>query len=234
MKRNIVMVHGAGVGGWVYRDISQVLKLYGNNVYTPSLSEIGDKELLKKDVKLTDYADEIVELILKENLWNVYLLGHSFGGAVISAVVEKIPERIKVQIYLDSFFLEDGENILKLFGERREKELYEIVNKEGLKKALPRRLFGKPHELIKDMPFAPYMEKVKFLGVGKKVLGVYIDCLDSTGFEHLEIPKKIMKKRVKERGWEYITLDSDHVPMTKSPAREKLIGIILNIIEKSS
>ncbi|MEG1807296.1 MAG: alpha/beta hydrolase [Cetobacterium sp.] len=235
MKKNIVLIHGAGVGGWVYRDVEKILKYYGNNVYSPSLSGMGDKKvLLEKKITLTDYANEIIDVILKNNLTDVYLVGHSFGGAVISVVVEKIPERIKFQIYIDSFFLENGESVLTLFGEKREKELIEISSKEGEGKYLPKRLFGKEHPLIKDMPFYPYLEKVHFNGTGNSIGGAYIDCLDSTGFEHLEKPKKIMRQRVKDRGWEYITLDSNHTPMTKSPARERLIEIIVNLIEKTS
>lgn len=230
MKRNIILVHGAGVGGWVYRDVEKILKYYGNNVFSPNLSEIEDE----KKITLTNYANEIIELIIKNNLKDVYLVGHSFGGAVISVVAERISERIKYQIYIDSFFLENGENILTLFGEEREKELIEISNKEGRGVYLPKRLFGKDHPLIKDMPFYPYLERIKLTDKGKNIPGAYIDCLDSTGFEHLERPKKIMKKRVQERNWVYITLDSTHIPMTKSPARERLIEIIVNLIEKTS
>lgn len=234
MKKNIILIHGAGVGGWVFRDIEKILKLYGNNVYCPSLSGIGDrKKILENKINLTTYAKEVEHLILENNLDNIYLIGHSFGGAVVSAVVELVSERIKYQIYIDSFFLEDNESILTLFGEKREGELYEICKNEGEDKYLPKRLFGKEHPLIKDMPFNPYKEKVKFKGNGKKIPGAYIDCLDSTGFEHLEKPKKIMKKRVEKRKWKYITLDSDHVPMTKSPAREKLIEILLELIKDS-
>ncbi|MGL5190275.1 MAG: alpha/beta hydrolase [Cetobacterium sp.] len=234
MKKNIILIHGAGVGGWVFRDIEKILKLYGNNVYCPNLSGIGDrKKLLENKVNLTTYAKEIKDLILTNNLNNVYLIGHSFGGAVVSAVVELIPNRIKYQIYIDSFFLEDNESILNLFGEKREKELYKICEDEGEGKYLPKRLFGKEHPLIKDMPFNPYVEKIEFKGNGKRIPGAYIDCLDGTGFEHLEKPKKIMRKRVKERKWKYITLDSDHVPMTKSPAREKLIEILVKLIKDS-
>lgn len=234
MKKNIVLIHGAGVGGWVFRDIEKILKLYGNNVYSPNLSAIGDKKKLLEDkVNLTTYAKEIEALIVKNDLHDVYLIGHSFGGAVVSTVVELIPKRIKYQIYIDSFFLENGESILTLFGEKRERELYEIRDLEGEGKYLPKRLFGKEHPLIKDMPFNPYIEKVKFKGSGKKIPGAYIDCLDSSGFEHLEKPKKIMRARVEERKWKYITLDSDHIPMTKSPAREKLIDILIYLIKNS-
>ena len=231
MKKNIILIHGAGVGGWVFRDVENILKLYGNNVYAPSLSAIGDKKkLIENKITLTTYAKEVIDLIIKNDLYDIYLIGHSFGGAVVSTIVELIPERIKYQVYIDSFFLEDNENILNLFGKKREQELYYICKSEGEGKYLPKRLFGKEHPLIKDMPFGPYIEKVNYKGYGKTIPGAYIDCLDSEGFEHLEKPKGIMKLRVRDRKWEYITLDSDHIPMTKSPAREELIDILNNLI----
>lgn len=53
---------------------------------------------------MATYAKEVEHLIVENNLDNIYLIGHSFGGAVVSAVVELVPERIKYQIYIDSFF----------------------------------------------------------------------------------------------------------------------------------
>lgn len=229
--KDIVLIHGAGVGGWVYRDVEKVLKCYDWNVYSPSLSGIGDVKK-DKDYSLKSYAKEIIDLIETENLKDVYLVGHSFGGVIVSTVVEMIPERIKMQIYIDSFFLENNESILHLFGEEREKRLINIAKEEGEGYYLPKRLFGKPHPLIKDMPFDPYVDIAQYEGVGAKVSGVYIDCLNSDGFEHLVKPKKVMKERTLKRGWKYIKLDSGHTPMTRSPWRERLIDILIEIIKK--
>lgn len=224
MKKTVILVHGAGVGGWVYRDVKKILECYGYRVYAPDLLAIK-----KEKTTLTDYSNEIINLISKENLKDIYLIAHSFGGAVISLVADKIPEKIKYQIYVDSFFLEDGESILKLFGKKREQELVEI-SKDNY---LPKRLFGKEHPLINDMPFEPYKEIVKINKGAKLKSGAYIDCIDGTGFEYLKKVKELMKKRVEERKWKYISLNSDHFPMTKSPAREKLIEILEKLISEN-
>ncbi|MGL6063708.1 MAG: uracil-DNA glycosylase [Fusobacteriaceae bacterium] len=231
-KGTFVLVHGAGVGGWVYRDVSRLLKTHGYEVYSPTLTGLGEyHHLLNNKIDLSCHIKNIVEIIIDNNLENVYLVGHSYGGAVISGVVDKISERIKKQIYLDSFFLENNESILDIFGEKQKNKLLKIVNREGQGWFLPWEYFGKNSELIKNMPWKPYTEKIKLSGAGEKIPGVFIDCTNSINFEHLVEPKKNMKKKIEKRKWEYYTLDSDHIPMTKSPQREMLVEILLKIVK---
>lgn len=232
-KGIIVLVHGAGVGGWVFRDMATLLRAHGYQVHTPTFTGVGERvHLLSKEINLKTHIDDIVNVIEQNGLDDVILLGHSYGGAVISAVVNEIPHKIKKQIYLDSFFLQEGKSIVDIFGVEREKELQKISDLEGDGWLLPKRIFGKEHPLITDMPWAPYLDRVNINEeVVSKISGYFIDCTNPIHFEQLVEPKKEMKKLCEARGWEVFRLDSDHVPMTKSPERENLVDIILKIIE---
>lgn len=232
-KGTFILVHGAGVGGWVYRDVANLLRMYGYDVYTPTLTGLGERcHLLNNKINLSFHIKDIVNSIIFNGLEDVYILGHSYGGAVISGVVDQIPKKIKKQIYLDSFFLENNECILDIFDKKRKDELLKIVNNEGEGWFLPGKYFGKNSDLIKNMPWEPYIEKLKLNGTGEKIQGAFIDCTNPINFEHLIEPKKLMRKRIEKRGWEYYTIDSDHIPMTKSPQREILVEILLKIVKE--
>lgn len=234
-RENIVLVHGAGVGSWVYRDVATLLRLHGYQVYTPTFTGTGERShLLSKDISLETHINDIVNVVLKNGLDEVTILGHSYGGAIVSGVVSRIPNKIVRQIYLDCFFLMNNQSILDVFGKERELELQELVNKEGDGWLLPRRIFGKEHPLIGDMPWRPYKESVSIDEEKiKKIRGYFIDCTNPEYFEQLVKPKEIMKKICKARGWRVYKLDSDHTPMTKSPQREELVEIILEIMKEN-
>lgn len=232
-RGNIVLVHGAGVGGWVFRDVATLLRAHGYQVHTPTFTGLGERvHLLNHEINIETHINDIINCIEKNGLEEVILLGHSYGGAIISAVVDRVPEKIEKQIYLDSFFLRDGQSIVDVFGSEREEDLQKLADTEGEGWLLPRRIFGKSHPLIGDMPWKPYLEKVSINEeVVKNIKGYFIDCTNPIHFEQLIEPKKEMTKLSIERGWRVFKLDSDHVPMTKSPERENLVDIILKIVE---
>ena len=81
-------------------------------MFTPSLSGVGERShLLSRDVNLNTHIDDVVNLIRWEELSDVVLCGHSYGGAVISGVADRVPERLRALVYLDAFVLENGQSL---------------------------------------------------------------------------------------------------------------------------
>lgn len=108
----IVLVHGAWAGGWQFKPIEPALRAAGYDVYRPSLPGLGEHHhLADAAIDLDTHIADIVELIRFERLENVVLLGFSYGGAVITGVADRIPERIDRLIYLDAVVLQDGESV---------------------------------------------------------------------------------------------------------------------------
>ena len=107
-----VLVHGAWHGSWCWKRVRQALQAQGHNVFTPTLTGVGERSHLSSPlVTLDTHIDDVVNLIRWEELSNVVLCGHSYAGCVISGVADRIPERIARLIYLDAFVLEDGESL---------------------------------------------------------------------------------------------------------------------------
>jgi pimeloyl-ACP methyl ester carboxylesterase len=106
-----VLVHGAWHGGWCWRRVSDRLVAAGHSVFTPSLTGLGDRcHLLNRETTLDTHIRDIIGLIETEELCEVILVGHSYGGIVITGVAAQIPQHLKQLIYLDAVLVEDGDS----------------------------------------------------------------------------------------------------------------------------
>lgn len=105
-----VIVHGAWGGGWDWRHVADLLMADGNTVYRPTLTGQGEHvNIDSTNIDLDTHIQDIVNVILWENLHNVVLVGHSYGGMVITGVADRIPDRIKHVVYIDALLPKNGE-----------------------------------------------------------------------------------------------------------------------------
>lgn len=104
-----VLVHGAWHGGWCWARVADRLRAQGHQVYTPTLTGLGERShLLQPGITLQTFIQDIVNMLVWEDLHNVTLVGHSFGGLVITGVADILRERLRQLVYLDAFILESG------------------------------------------------------------------------------------------------------------------------------
>jgi pimeloyl-ACP methyl ester carboxylesterase len=110
-----VLVHGAWHGGWCWRWLAPLLREQGHRVFTPTLTGLGERaHLLAPEIDLTMHVEDVLGVLRYQDLSDVVLVGHSYGGMVVSGVVERAPERVAHAIYLDAFLPNDGESIRDL------------------------------------------------------------------------------------------------------------------------
>lgn len=106
-----VLVHGAWHGGWAWHRVRPLLEAKGHRVFTPTLTGLAERaHLLSREVNLSTHIQDVVELIEGEDLSDVVLAGHSYGGQVISGVVRHVKGRLQHVAYLDANLPLDGEN----------------------------------------------------------------------------------------------------------------------------
>lgn len=100
--KTYVLVHGSWHGAWCWRDVVRGLRALGHEVTTPTQTGLGERRhLMSGDITLDVFVTDIVNHIESEELEDIILVGHSFGGVGITGVAEKIPERIRHLVYLD-------------------------------------------------------------------------------------------------------------------------------------
>ena len=112
-----VLVHGACHGGWCWKRVAPLLRAAGHEAYTPTLTGLGERvHRLTRDVGIDTHVEDVVSVLECEELRDVVLAGHSYGGMVITGVAERVPERIRHLVYLDALVPMDEErSVQELF-----------------------------------------------------------------------------------------------------------------------
>lgn len=110
-----VLVHGGGGGGWVWGRLAPLLRAAGHEVYTPTLTGVGERaHLLRPDTGLDTHIADILGVLTYEDLHEVILVGHSYGGMVITGVADRAGDRIGQLVYLDAATPRHGESLVDL------------------------------------------------------------------------------------------------------------------------
>ncbi len=110
-----VLVHGAWHGGWCWSRVAGPLRAECHQVFTPTLTGLGERvHLAGPEVDLATHIEDVIGLLRAEELSGVVLCGHSYGGFVITGVAERAAGQIGALVYLDAFVPEDGQSLLSI------------------------------------------------------------------------------------------------------------------------
>lgn len=136
--KTFVLVHGAWHGGWCWRHVADRLRAAGHAVFTPTCTGLGERaHLLDARVGLGTFVQDICAVIETEELEEVVLVGHSFGGLVISGVADRLRGRLASLIYLDALLVRPGESALDLMPPAVRAERSRTIDDDGLRICLP-------------------------------------------------------------------------------------------------
>jgi pimeloyl-ACP methyl ester carboxylesterase len=112
-----VLVHGAWSGAHGFRHVRRILHSHGHEVFTPSLTGIGERaHLVSPQVGLATHVQDVVNAVLYEDLEDIVLVGFSYGGAVVTGTLDHIGSRVRDLVYLDAFVPRAGESVVMLAG----------------------------------------------------------------------------------------------------------------------
>jgi pimeloyl-ACP methyl ester carboxylesterase len=110
-----VLVHGGWGGGFTFVEVAEILRSHGHRVYIPALTGLGPRShLLRDDLGLDVHIQDVVNEIRWEELTDVVLVGHSYGGMVITGAADAIADRIASIVYLDAFLPTDGQSLMDI------------------------------------------------------------------------------------------------------------------------
>ena len=105
-----VLVHGAFHGGWCWHEVATRLRDRGHRVHTPTMTGLGERShLMSLQISLATFIEDLLQTFRFEDLNDVVLVGHSFGGSLVSSLADRIPERLRHLVYLDAMILRDGQ-----------------------------------------------------------------------------------------------------------------------------
>jgi pimeloyl-ACP methyl ester carboxylesterase len=210
-----VIVHGAWGGGWDWKQVDSVLEAAGNKVYRPTLTGLGERvHLLTPSVDLTTHITDIVNVIAFENLRDVVLVGHSYGGMVISGVADRIPDRIRRLVYVDAIVPENGESLATAVRAtsigNRMGPMLESAKNGAIAASWVKPGASPPSDV--PHPVKTFTQPLKLENpAARSIPGTYILTVDP-GKAEASDDFAAFGQRAKSRGWTYHVLQADHTP----------------------
>jgi pimeloyl-ACP methyl ester carboxylesterase len=121
---DFVLVHGAWHGAWCWRRVSDRLLAAGHRVWVPTLTGLSDRaHLMSPAVDLQTHIDDVSRQVQWENLDSIVLVGHSYGGMVVTGATEALGSRVRSLVYLDAFVPDAGESVVSISGAATEERL---------------------------------------------------------------------------------------------------------------
>ena len=221
-KYTYVVCHGATAGGWEWKKIDQRLRADGHTLYRPTYTGLGERaHLANADVDLETHITDIVNVILFENLHDVVLIGHSYGGMVMTGVADRVPDRIKAMVYVDAMVPENGESVTTLRWRRQSATNPSATSRSWMtngKLGQPLVAGAKPPYNVTQPPKTLSQPiALKNQAAVAKIPVVYILTVDP-GKRAEDDAFYFFSQRARDRGWTVWQMASDHVPSMTHPA----------------
>jgi pimeloyl-ACP methyl ester carboxylesterase len=215
-----VLVHGAWGGGWDWKHVADLLTADGNTAFRPTLTGQGEhSNLASTNIDLDTQIQDIVNVILWENLHDVVLVGHSYGGMIITGVADRVPDRIQRLIYVDALLPENGESMNDIKPNTIKTSITNgFVIGDWMKGNPP-----PPHDV--PMPFRTFSEPITLTNqaVAGKLPATYILTVDAGKPPEQDDFYKFYL-RAKSRGWPVLTMEGDHNVQRSHP--QQLVKLI--------
>lgn len=221
-----VLVHGAFHGGWCWQRVSKELRAKGDLVYTPTLTGLAEhKNTLNDKIDLNTHIDDIVNFIIAEDLHNVILVGHSYAGAVIAGVADRIPERLSKLIFLDAMLMENGQSALDVSPDDIRAYFIKATNEYDKGLSIPfftSDFFGVTNatdikwvnERLTNQPFKTFSQPLVLKhAYGNHLPLTYIACTQP----ELRAIKPFADKTKSSKNWKYLELKTGHDAMITMP-----------------
>jgi pimeloyl-ACP methyl ester carboxylesterase len=219
-QRSVVLVHGAFGGGFLWRSVAEALRSASFEVYTPTLTGLGERRhLFRAEVSLATHTRDIEAVFQYEDLDDVVLVGHSYGCMVIAGLSEEVAARVASVVLLDGPLPREGESMHTMFADLDEsvvpKNLRSLQNRDTPEPGV--LLMELPETLAKDHRMSPHPVSTHWASVSMH--GVfdpprrctYVKCLQAT-FD----AKSVVRAR--NDGWRIIEIDAPHDAHVADPS----------------
>ena len=233
-----VLVHGAWHGGWCWARVAARLRAAGHRVFTPTCTGLGERaHLMSRDITLDTFTNDVANVVEAEELKDVILVGHSFGGLPVSGVAERMPSRLRHLVYLDALLVEPGRRPFDILAPevvaRRLKAAEESSGGVSLPPQPPES-FGvtDPADIawlarrLTPHPLGTYTSPLNIRNpVGNGLPRTYVACTNP-GYGFLDPVKTWLRG---QEGWRVLAIASGHDAMITAP--DELARILTEFAE---
>lgn len=232
-KPVFLLVHGTFQWGGQWNLLKSDLTSKGYVVYNPTLTGLGEKNhLLSKETGISTHINDIVNIIEWNNLENIILVAHSYGGPVISGVVDKVGNRIKHQVYVDCAPADNGENTLDVFGPDVARIALESAKENGDGWLITADALREPIPTMSKHPLKSYLERVEIINDVKTPGTIILATEAMSIFGYMRTTSA--PKKAKARNWKVITIEGPHTLQEQDPSMSEISRILIDIYDTVS
>jgi len=233
-----VVAHGAWSAAWAWKKMRPLLRAAGHELWTPTYTGLGERAHLgSPELDLDTHIQDVVGVLDMEDLRDVVLIGHSYGGMVATGVADRAGQRIAQVIYLDAFVPKDGQSLFDLQPAEVRDRMRELARTVGEGWRLP------PNPMPPDTPETdvawaagrrlPHaiktFETPLRLGHAPPPPRSYIYCRRSGPGD---VFRQFLVHAQHDSGWRYFEIDASHNPHITAP--QALMTLLEKIVAKES
>jgi pimeloyl-ACP methyl ester carboxylesterase len=227
-----LVCHGAWGGGWTWKKMRPLMRAAGHRLIAPTYTGLGERaHLANPSIDLGTHIQDILNVITYEDLRDIVLIGHSYGGMVATGVANRARDRIRQLIYLDAFVPRDGQSLLDLLPESERQRM------RGLAKAgdgwrlspNPPPADTSPEDQVwlnarrVNMPIKCFETSLKLFSGQPNLPRSYIYC---TRISPADPFGQFARRARSEPGWRHFEIDASHSPAVTAPV------VLMELLEK--
>jgi pimeloyl-ACP methyl ester carboxylesterase len=232
MGKTFLVCHGAWSAGWAWKKMHPLMAAAGHRLVTPTYTGLGEREhLANPSIDLETHIADVLNVIKYEDLRDIVLIGHSYGGMVATGVADRARDRITQLIYLDAFVPDDGQSLLDLNEPVRARMMELAKSGDGWR--MPPNPTP-PDTAAADLEWLSERrvnQPVKCFEMPLKLRGAlslprsYIYALRATPADTF---RRFAERAKSEPGWRYYEIDASHSPHVTAP--DALMALLQGIV----
>jgi len=228
-RRTFVLVHGSWDGGWAWSQVAPLLRAAGHEVYTPTLTGLGERVHLRHPgITLDTHIQDIVNVLAYEDLHAVVLVGWSYGGMVITGAAEQLPERIDHLVYLDARVPQDGQSASDLLGPEVMSDFEEIARTKGDGWRIPFAIPVSDNRPRTDALLNTWTQPLAVTNAHARAIArTYIYCVDKPDIPFFAHYKAVAQRVREDKQWRYRELPTGHAAVWTMP--RELADLLLEL-----
>jgi pimeloyl-ACP methyl ester carboxylesterase len=232
---SIVLAHGAWSAAWAWKKMRPLIRLAGHELFSPTYTGLGHRaHLAHPDIDLATHIEDVLSVLEFEDLEDVTLIGHSYGGMVATGVADRARARIARVVYLDAFAPRDGQSLFDLVGPKAEANMRAGATEEGEGWQIPINPMPPdtaPEDVAwaaprrRPQPIKTFEQKLRLESKAPPPPRHYIYARrNGPG----DVFRQFSERAKSEAGWQHYDIDASHNPHITCP--EVLMALLSKIM----
>jgi pimeloyl-ACP methyl ester carboxylesterase len=220
---SVVLAHGAWSAAWAWKKMRPLFRAAGHEFFSPTYTGLGERaHLARPDTDLSTHVQDVLAVIEIEDLKDITLIGHSYGGMVATGVADKAADRIARVIYLDAFAPKEGQSLFDLVGPDTEARMRAGAVKHGDGWKIPpiaAPADTSPEDLAwtgprrKPQPIKTFEQKMTLTAAATPPRHYVYATKNAPG----DVFRQFTARAKSESGWSYHEIDASHNPHVTCP-----------------